>query len=254
MKVLRSVFKILLVAAFWIGVWAIAAWRVELPLLLPSPAEVFNCLGELLQTKAFYSVTANSLWNVLLGLLLAVGCGTVLAIVTAYCKPVRELLLPLMTVVKATPVASFIILALIWMGAARVPTFITFLIVLPIIWTNIDEGISKTDPLLLEMAEVYQMPFLRRLRLLVLPSVKPYFMSACRTSMGLAWKAGIAAEIIAMPKQSIGTMIGDAKQYLETDDMFAWTLTVILFSLIIELLLTSLLNLWGRDRRKAVSK
>jgi NitT/TauT family transport system permease protein len=250
MKLFKRICRILLIAAFWIGVWWLASWRVGKPLLFPSPAAVLQRLLNLMQTKEFYQITANSLWNVLLGILTAVLLGCVLAIATYKIAILREALLPVMTVIKATPVASFIILALIWMGAANVPTFITVLIVLPIVWTNLDEGLGKIDPLLIEVTKLYKMPFIKRIKLLFLPSVKPYFVSACRTSLGLAWKAGIAAEIIARPRNSIGTMIGDAKQYIMTEDMFAWTLTVIILSLVIEFLFATLLNKLGGKRRR----
>lgn len=239
---LKKIIRTLLVAAFWIGVWAIAAWGVGKPLLLPSPAEVAVKLWELMQTAEFYLITLNSLSNVAFGILSAILLGSLLAILTFRSRLLRELVLPLMTVIKSTPVASFIILAFIWIGSASVPSFITLLIVLPVVWTNLDEGLSQIDPQLSEVARVFQMPFLRRMRLLVLPSVKPYFVSACRSSLGLAWKAGIAAEIITMPRNHIGTMIGEGKLYLLTTDMFAWTVTVILLSLVIELLFTSLLK------------
>lgn len=250
MKLFKRIGRVLLIAAFWIGVWWLASWRVGKPLLFPSPAAVLRRLTEMMQTAEFYLITANSLWNVLLGILTAVLLGCVLAIITYKIALFREALLPVMTVIKATPVASFIILALIWMGAANVPTFITVLIVLPIVWTNLDEGLRKIDPLLIEVTKLYKMPFIKRIKLLFLPSVKPYFVSACRTSLGLAWKAGIAAEIIARPRNSIGTMIGDAKQYIMTEDMFAWTLTVIILSLVIEFLFATLLNKLGGKRRR----
>lgn len=250
MNIFKRIGRVLLIAAFWIGVWWLASWRVGKPLLFPSPAAVLQRLLDLMQTKEFYQITANSLWNVLLGILSAVLLGCVLAIATYKITILREALLPVMTVIKATPVASFIILALIWMGASKVPTFITFLIVLPVVWTNLDEGLGKIDPLLIEVTKLYKMPFFRRVKLLFLPSVKPYFVSACRTSLGLAWKAGIAAEIIARPRNSIGTMIGDAKQYIMTEDMFAWTLTVIILSLVIEFLFATLLNKLGGKRRR----
>lgn len=234
MKIIKQVLRAALIVLFWVGVWWISAWRVGKPLLFPSPLLVLERLFEMMQTSEFYRVTANSLFNVLLGIVIAVVGGSILSIVTARVKLLRDAIIPIMTVVKATPVASFIILALIWIGSARVPTFITVLIVLPVVWTNLDEGFSSIDRQLSEVARVYRFSFLRRLRVLILPSLRPYFVSACRTSMGLAWKAGIAAEIIAMPRGSIGTMIGDAKQYIETVDMFAWTLTVILLSLVIE--------------------
>lgn len=234
MKALKRILRVLLITAFWIGVWALASWSVGKELLFPSPLAVLRRLLELLQTKEFYLITANSFWNILSGILVAVLLGCLLSVLTSRVSLLRSLLLPLMTVIKATPVASFIVLAMIWIGVARVPTFITVLIVLPVIWTNLDEGFSRVDPKLTEVTRVFQMPLWRRWRLLVLPSLKPYFISACRTSLGLAWKAGIAAEIIAMPRNSIGTMIGEAKMYIETTTMFAWTLTVILLSLLIE--------------------
>lgn len=251
MKILRRILRILLIAAFWIGVWAFASWRVGKPLLLPSPAAVAARLWELMQTAEFYRTALNSLWNIVTGILIAVLGGSLLAVLTSRIKLLREVLLPIMTVIKATPVASFIILALIWIGAARVPTFITVLIVLPVVWTNLDEGFARIDPQLSEVARVYQMPFFKRLRILILPSLKPYFLAACRTSLGLAWKAGIAAEIIAMPRAHIGTMIGEGKLYLMTEDMFAWTLTVILLSLVIEF---SFAAIWKQLDRKTPRK
>ena len=237
-----------LVAAFWLGVWALAAGRVGLPLLLPSPALVAKTLGTMLGTSDFYRTVGRSLLNVSAGIVTAVFAGVLLAWVCHHVRFLRELIFPLMTVVKATPVASFIVLALIWVGAVRVPAFITVLIVLPVIWTNVDEGLSKIDPQLTELATVYRMSYGKRLRLLMFPSVRPYFLAACRTSLGLAWKAGIAAEIIARPRMSIGTAINDARQYLLTEEMFAWTLVVILLSLLIELGFTALFDRLGKGK------
>ncbi len=242
MKLFWRCARVFFITAFWLGIWAFAAWRIGKPLLFPTPLSVLKRLCELLSTAEYYTVTARSLWNVLSGILLAMATGCLLAVLTSHVKLLRELLLPAMTVIKATPVASFIILALIWIGAASVPTLITFLIVLPVIWTNLDEGYTKIDPALLEVTYAYGMSRRRRTRVLTLPSLKPYFVSACRTSLGLAWKAGIAAEIISMPRGVIGTMIGESKLYIETVDTFAWTLTVILLSLAIEALVTALLK------------
>ncbi|MBQ8431924.1 MAG: ABC transporter permease subunit [Clostridia bacterium] len=231
-----------MIALFWLSVWHIAAWRVGKPALLPTPWAVLVRLVELMQTAAFYKTTLTSLWNILLGILLAVLAGCVLSMLTACSAVARRLFFPVMSVIKATPVASFIILALIWIGSARVPTFITILIVLPVLWTNLDTGFTSMDPKLGEVAKVYRFSFWKRIRLLILPSLKPYFVSACRTSLGLAWKAGVAAEIIAMPRNTIGAMIGDAKQYIQTADMFAWTITVILLSLVIEFVFAALFD------------
>lgn len=234
MKTLKKIGRALLVAAFWLGVWALAAHNFGKPLLFPSPLSVLETLGKLLVTKEFYLITAKSISSILFGTISAILCACILVIVTARIRFVRELIHPIMAVVKATPVASFIILMLLFLGPVKIPTFITFLIVLPIVWTNLDEGIRNIDTQLLEVAKMYRFSLSKRLRVLIFPSIKPYFLSACKTSIGLAWKAGVAAEIIAMPQGTIGTMIGEAKLYIMSAEMFAWTLTVVLLSLAIE--------------------
>ena len=253
MKILKKIGRALLVAAFWLGVWAIAAYRFGKPLLFPSPLSVLETLGKLLQTKEFYIITASSIGNILFGTIGAIVSACVLVIVTARIRFIRELIHPIMAVVKATPVASFIILMLLFLGPVKVPAFITFLIVLPIVWTNLDQGIASIDPQLVEVAKMYRFSFGKRFRVLVFPSLKPYFLSACKTSIGLAWKAGVAAEIIAMPRGTIGTQIGEAKLYIMTAEMFAWTLTVVLLSLAIEFGVSYLFQkLSGKKMQKEV--
>jgi len=243
-KILRRLFPVL----FWIGVWELAAWRIGNELLFPNPRIVLATLWGMMQTGEFYLITLNSIWNVMSGIVTATLMGILLAILTHRVSFLRDIVIPLMTVIKATPVASFIVLLLIWIGSDRVPSIITFLIVLPVVWTNLDEGLSRQDPKLSEVAEIFHFSAIKRLRLLTIPSIRPYFLSACRSSLGLAWKAGVAAEIIAMPRETVGTMIGQAKQYLNTEEMFAWTLTVIILSLLLELGAVKLLNRLERKR------
>lgn len=250
MNRIPKLFRVLFAVAFWILVWWAAAKSVGSELLFPTPAKVAGVLWALVRSRAFYLVTGRSLLNVMTGILAAVLTGVIAAGIGHKVGIFRVLLLPLMTVIKATPVASVIVLLLIFIGAAKIPALITFLIVLPVVWTNLDEGLSRIDPGLSEVARVYGFSFSRRLRVLVLPSLRPYFLSACRTSLGLAWKAGIAAEILATPRGTIGRMIGDARQYLETEQMFAWTLTVILLSLVIEFGFVALFRRLDRSERK----
>ena len=250
MKIAKRIGRILLITLFWLGVWAVASWRMGKPLLFPSPTAVLKHLAEMVQTADFYIITANSLLHVLLGIVSAVALGCILAVITSRFSIVRELILPAMTVIKATPVASFILLALIVIGWQKVPVFITFLIVIPIVWTNLDEGLSQVDQQLLEVAKVYKMPFWRRLTMLTLPSAKPYFLSAMRASIGLAWKAGVAAEVLALPPDAIGTEIYNAKMYIEAEALFAWTLVVILLSLLIETLFSKLFQKLDKNSSK----
>ena len=242
MKFLKRIGKGLLIAALWIGVWY-AIWAiVNEPLLFPSPLAVVKRLLELLGEKSFYAITGKSLWNILKGLLIGVFSSCFLAALTALVPLAGDFFRPFMTVIKTTPVASFIILLLLFAGAAKTPSLVTILIVLPIVWSNLDEGLRRIDPKLREVATVYRFSTSKRLKLLVFPSVLPYFSASLKSALGLAWKAGVAAEIIATPKGTIGTEIGNAKLYLESTDLFAWTLTVILVSFAIEFALLKLLE------------
>lgn len=232
----------LVVALFWLGIWQGAAMLVNHPLILPTPADMFSALFRLSQTAAFWGSTGRTLLRVLVGFLLAVGVGAALGMLCHFVKAAEVLLSPLRTVIRATPVTSFIILVLLWMAKGQVPVFISFLMVLPIIWTAVQEAFRTTDPQLLEMARAYQFPAWKKLRWVYFPSVQPHFAAACLTGLGFAWKSGIAAEAIAAPLMAIGTNLKDAQTYLQPDNLFAWTFTVILLSMGLEKLMRAALR------------
>ena len=146
-----------------------------------------------------------------------------------------------MTAVQATPVASITILVLIWLSRDFVPVLICGMMVLPVVWSNVCAGIHAADPQLLEMAKVYRLPPLTIARRIYLPTVLPYFRAACTGALGLGWKAGIAAEVLTVPGKSIGRMISESKLYLLTEDLFAWTLAVVLLSLGLQKIILKLL-------------
>ena len=84
------------------------------------------------------------------------------------------------------------------------------------------------------MAQLFAVPKSRVLLQLRLPSLSPYFLSACRSAIALAWKAGIAAEVLCVPTRSIGRAIYEGKTYLMTEELFAWTFLVVIISVLIE--------------------
>lgn len=158
-----------------------------------------------------------------------------LAVLTVRYRPVRQLFAPLLGAIKATPVASFTLLALVWLKTGLVPAFMAFLMVLPIVWSNVEQGMRQTDVRLLEMARVYGFSCRSKtLKLVYVPSVAPYFLSAFTTAMGMAWKAGVAAEVISQPNNSLGRMLYQAKIYLETPELLAWTVVVVALSVALE--------------------
>lgn len=234
------------VLAFWLLVWALAAAAVGQELLLPSPVQAARELISLARTPDFWLTICRSVLRVLTGILSAVCLGVGLAFLTHKSAVMNALFSPVMTLVKSTPVASFIILALVWLGRSVVPVFISALMVLPVVWANVSAGLKGIDPQLLELARVYRLPRGRVLRRITWPSVLPHLRAALRSALGLGWKAGIAAEVLTVPPYSIGKRIYEAKLYLETTELFAWTAAVILVSLLIEKLLLRLTDSFGR--------
>ena len=239
---MKKPIKIFVIALFWFGIWEIAALIIGHSLLFPSPVDVIIRLAELIPTENFIVSVLMSLLRVSSGIIIAIVLGVAIAVLCAKIHFVYELLYPVITIIKSTPVASFIVLVILFMGRDIVPTFITVLMVFPIVWSNVYRGIKNTSTELKEVCKVYSVPKGKQLKSLYFPSVMPYFISAILSGIGLGWKAGIAAEVLCVPLRSIGRNLYEAKLYIETSDMFAWTVTVVIMSLLLELLISKLVK------------
>ena len=225
--------------AFWLLVWqgvsmTLSALYPHGHLLLASPLSVATRILELAVTAAFWQSVLGSASHILGGFLLSCAAGVLLAALAARFSRVAELLSPLVAAVKAVPVVSFIILALVWLDADDLPLFIAALMVFPPVYLNVLEGIRQTNRQLLEMARVFRVPFSRQLRGIYLPAVLPYFRTAVSLGLGLCWKSGVAAEVIGLPTGSIGEALYNSKVYYMTPDLFAWTAVIVAVSILFE--------------------
>lgn len=228
--------------AFALLVWQLLAAAIGKSILLVTPFEVMVRLTELIVTKDFLSSVMFSFVRIVSGYLLALAAGSTLAALAVRHHLAEVLLWPFMTAIKSVPVASFIILCLIWLSSGSLGIFISFLMVLPIIYTNMLHGLRSTDRKMLEMARIFNVTRLRRLKYIYLPQLKPYIVSACSVSIGLSWKAGIAAEVIGIPAGSIGERLYEAKIYLDSADLFAWTAVIVAISVLFEKLFLHLIK------------
>lgn len=222
------------VTAFWIGLWYLLAFIIDKEVILPYPNEVALSLFALMTSSAFWNSCGGSILRIFLGTLLGCIVGILLAALMLSSKSAKALIYPLLSAIKATPVASFIIAALFWISRSDVPSFISFLVVLPLICDAVYTGSKNADVSLIEVADIYRFSAVKRIKYIYIPSAVPYFLSALRTAVGMAWKSGVAAEVLCTPKNSIGKALNSTKVYMETADMFAWTLTVIVLSIAFE--------------------
>lgn len=227
-------FKKILIAAGWLVVWQLAAILIHNMILMAGPVEVAFALSEMVMTQAFWSSLAFSFLRIVLGFLCGSAAGILLAFL-AYRKPLLgEIFAPVVTIFKTAPIASFIILALIWFGSARISFVISLIVVFPILYLNTLEGLRSIDVRLIEMAEVYRIPPASRLRYIELPEVLPFLTGAFRLSIGMSFKSGIAAELIGQYKLSIGNQLYMDKITLDTAGILAWTVVIILVSWLFE--------------------
>lgn len=219
---------------FWCLIWQISATFIDNQFLFPDIPSTFKALLALVCGERFYKAVLLSALRVTLGLLLGITAGTLLAMLCHRSKTLHALFSPLISVIKSTPVASFIVVLWVMMSGDALSVFIGFLMVMPIIWQNVLDGYSAIDKDLAEVADVYEFSHAKRVKFLIFPTLKSYLIPAIITASGLSWKAEIAAEIIAYTKNSIGQGINDAKYNMDTPTVFAWTLVIIVFSIILE--------------------
>ncbi len=234
----------------WLAVWQLVGMRVGQEFLLATPFAALESLAQLALQPDFWGTIAFSLLRIAAGFLLAAVLAVVLGVPAAGRPWVNDLLSPLLSAVKATPVASFIIVALIWVPSRNLSVLISFLMVFPVLYLCIRDAVAQLSGELREMAEIFRVPTGKRIRFLYLPEILPRFRAAASAALGLCWKAGVAAEVIGIPDGSLGERLYEAKIYLNTPELFAWTAVIVAVSVAMEKLTLALLRLaeekWGR--------
>lgn len=231
---IKSNIKSFFLVVFWIIIWQVISNFVGKEILIASPIAVLKILINMIFEGSFWASLWFSFIRISIGFLLGILLGVFMGTLAARVALVRDLLGVPMSVIKSIPVASFIIIALIWISSKNLSIFISFLMVVPIIYTSTLKGIEEVDNSLLEMARVFKVNMIKKIRYIYIPEVMPFFISAVTVSLGLCWKAGIAAEVIGIPTGSIGERLYQAKIFLSTGELFAWTVVIIFISVLFE--------------------
>lgn len=243
---LRRIALTVLGVAFWILAWQLAAIIVNKPYLLPDVPKTLLALCDVVTEKNFWWTVFLTLLRVLTGLTVGLFSGVLLAILTNRFTLAKAIVTPIISVIKSTPVATFIMILWILLDGSTLAIFIAFLMVMPIVWQNVSDGFSAIDKELSEVCDAFEFSYKKRIKLLVIPTLSSYLFPAIITSVGLAWKSEIAAEIIAYTRSSIGALINDAKYNFETPKMFALTIIVVIMSLILEAITKSLIRRYNK--------
>lgn len=245
---LKGLVMKLLMLGFWLLLWQLVYLWVGHDLLLSSPLSVFLTVLDFLKDLDFWKTILFSSLRIIAGFLLSLVIGVILSVASYKSRWISELIAPLMRIIKATPVASFIILALIWINSRNLSVLISFLMVVPVVYMNVLQGLHETDRKLLEMAKIFHITRRKMITSIYIPSVMPYLITSVTVGLGFCWKSGIAAEVIGRPSGSIGERLYEAKLYIMTKELFAWTFVIIIISVLFEKIVMLLLQLLKKDR------
>ena len=224
----------LLILLIWLLLWQLLAVLIHNRILFVGPVEAFAALFWQLPTTGFWRTVLHSSFRICGGYLLAFLLGVLFGVLAYKKWYAEEFLEPAVALLQSIPVASFVILALIWIGSKNLAVLISFVIVFPVIYRNTLQGMKAADEQLLEMADVFGMSAWSRLWYVYRPALFPYLLAGSRIACGMAWKSGVAAEVIGVPELSIGEKLYMAKIYLSTAELFAWTFVVIVVSRLLE--------------------
>lgn len=233
------------IAVFWLAVWQIAAVAVDNSLLLPGPGMTISALGRLAAQKFFYADIASTLARCLAAMLSSFAAG-ILAAWAAYKNRVVKRLLTLpVGFFKAVPVMAIIIYVILLAHADWVAVIVCFLMCFPVVYVNCLEGLGAVSVELLEVARIYELSVWQQIKLVYVPGSMANIKAAVKLIAGLSWKAVVAAEVLSIPRHSLGYEMMNAKYYLETPNLFAYTITIVILSLLTEKLINILLKHWS---------
>ena len=242
------------IIVFWLVVWEIADRIADNRLILAGPLRTLEALSEQVVQLDFWVICGASFGRITLGFLLSFVVGFLVALAACRVRLVRDFVDPIMSLLRTIPVVSFIIMLLIWVGNQALTVFLAFFIVLPIIYTNMVTGFESVDRQMLEMARVYGLSRWRTFLYVYRPAFMPFLMSSAKLSLGMSWKSGIMAEVLATPKPSIGKEMSTARTFLDTPDLFAWTVVVMVLSAVFEKLFMEVLKLANRPLGGLIGK
>ena len=238
----KETVRMALIVLFWLVLWEIADRVIDNRIILVGPTHILMALAEQVGQSDFWITCGASFLRIAVGFILSFIGGFVLALVCYRYKLIRDFLEPIMIMLKTVPMISFVIMLLIWVGNQALTIYLSFLIVLPIIYTNTLQGLQSVDVQLLEMAQVFHMAPWKKFMFIYRPAFMPFVLSASKLALGMSWKSGIMAEVIGTPKPSIGREMYAAKTYLQTSNLFAWTIVVVILSVLFETLFMLILK------------
>lgn len=242
MKISSTIMKNKFLSTFFsgvilIGIWQLIAMVIGNKLLLPGPVDTFARLLELFVSGQVLSPLLETTAKALIGLFLSLAVALVLGFFMGLNRFIYSLFEPAIIIIQSVPIISWLALALLWWGIGfSSPVYIVFLTLFPILTINVTEGVKNVDGKLVEMAKAFSIPWKTVLSDIYFASAFPFILSAMKVGVSFMWKSVAIAEFM-VGTSGIGRKISDSKYSLETTDVFAFTILLVILGIISEKIL-----------------
>ena len=221
----------------FIAAWYLIAIKINSEIVFPNITDILKKFIEIISEKSFYKDLLSSLLRVFITFILSFLLAFILGILSGISMPIRYILIPIINFIRTIPTIPLILVAIIWFNNNTVPIFVSMLVIFPIMYDSITNGIINVDKKLIEMSLSYNVSFKTQILNLYIPYIKPYILTAASQSMGITWKSILAAEILALPALGIGTKLYESHLYLDSVGLFAYCLIAIIFNGIFEIII-----------------
>ncbi|RKE65898.1 NitT/TauT family transport system permease protein [Pseudorhodoplanes sinuspersici] len=230
---LRLVFLRLALLGLLLFGWQIASLGTP-AFILPSPSRVWKTWQELVARPEFWGDFGITFYRIFMGFAFAAVIGTVLGLLLGASRTLGEFFEPVLTIINTVSSSIWAIFALIWFGLSNWSTiFVVFMTAMPLILTNVWQGTQTVNAEFIELARTFRMSRLQMLTKIYLPTILPLFFAGARLAFGFGARVSIVAETLGA-SSGIGYRLRQAADLVQTDQVFAWTLTLVALMIILE--------------------
>ncbi|WP_245479814.1 ABC transporter permease [Hansschlegelia zhihuaiae] len=221
--------------AVLLAIWQIASLGAP-AFVLPGPARVYSAWSSLVATDSFWTDFGITFWRVFMGFVIATVVGVPLGLVLGASEKLGEFFEPVLSVINTVSSSIWAIFALIWFGLSDWTTiFVVFMTAMPLILTNVWQGTRTVNADFVELAQTFRMSRAQVLTKIYLPTILPPFFSAARLAFGFGARVSLVAETLGA-SSGIGYRLRQAADLVQTDQVFAWTLTLVALMIALEAL------------------
>lgn len=216
--------------------WQLFAALLSNDVIMPYPIDVGKLMMQQVQSISFYSILLHTITRVLMGLFIAFISAVIMVFLTFYHRFLKGFFTPILVMMKSIPNISYIIIVLLWFGSEKSVTVIIFLILFPMIYSNLMIGLQNMDTSLQDVLLIYPESKIQTIRRIYIPMLKPFIQTSLLSGISLSFKVGVMAEIIGQVQIGIGRQLNISRLNLDMAGIFAWTAWIILLLIIVEAL------------------